>query len=178
MKQLGWFLSGVMVWFGVYKLNQRKGVPEQAAIFPIPQERIFAKKEASPKIEVTDQDSLSTEEEAKKKFLELAENVFQRLPTEEDLQKLSSDEVHFTPQKILEAGVELGRIAELLEQSPGLASEALLFYKKCTLENRFPVSIRALCYSHWRDLDPEGPQSYDQTSLSGQIRSLADQLDH
>jgi len=82
------------------------------------------------------------------KFRELAVDVLRALPVKQDLKNLNEHEVHDTPKILLEAGKELGRVAEILNSNPRLIKEGAKFYRSCVGTAKFPSSVRALCLFH------------------------------
>lgn len=120
----------------------------------------------------------------------LAEQSLQNLPKKADLRKLTAEEAHHTPALLMKAAGELGDVAEALQaklkQSEGNAAETektlqegVSFYQKCLSQNESPESVRALCYSHYRELreklgQPESQEEARTVPLS--VRSLADFL--
>lgn len=78
----------------------------------------------------------------------LIKDATREMPTLEDLQQLSSEEVHSMPEPVRRAAHRLALIAEFLEQHPELNADAQEFYSGCALESKYPTSLRALCYSH------------------------------
>ena len=106
-------------------------------------------------------------------FDETAREIMDRLPTLSDLRSLSDAEVHDTPKPIIQAGLQLGRIAELLQANPRLGLRAVQFYSKCASDENFPSSVRALCFSHLKNLDGD---TAAQAAVPAEIRELAEDL--
>lgn len=87
-------------------------------------------------------------EQKKKDFIEMAQRILRELPTREDLKSLSPQEVHRSPQILMDAGLALGQVAERLDQNSELIHEALGFYQDCAGNAELPSSVRALCFSN------------------------------
>jgi hypothetical protein len=115
------------------------------------------------------QGSIATQRE----FNELSEKVLRELPTISELSKLSNEEVHQTPRRILEAGLEIGKVVEMLEANPELTPQATQFYEKCSYNSNYPTSVRALCFSHLRTLDPS--QAND-SRIPAHIREISEKI--
>jgi hypothetical protein len=112
------------------------------------------------------------------------------LPTKRALQRLSAEEVHHTPALLMRAAAELGDVAEAfqrkLKQTEGdstsqtqVLQEGIVFYRECLNSRSRPDSIRALCYTHYREFreksgDPERQDEADAIPVN--VRSLADFL--
>lgn len=132
----------------------------------------------------------SQQQNVNEPFVTLAEETLQKLPKKADLQKLTPEEAHHTPALLMQAAGELGDVAEALQaqlkQAEGNSTatehalqEGVTFYQKCLGQNDSPESVRALCYSHYRELrekqgHPETQEEAKTIPLS--VRSLADFL--
>lgn len=86
---------------------------------------------------------------SREEFRELAKYVTNSIPSKSELKKLSAEEVHATPEKIMEAGVRLGLIAQAIENEPALQKDGLEFYQSCAAASKNPNSVRALCYANY-----------------------------
>ena len=115
-------------------------------------------------------------EEVRQDFSNLRQEVFQSMPTKEQLAKLSGEEVHFTPQVMLKAAVELGKIAQAVADHPGLAPEALEFYKQCAEKEISPNSLRASCYAEFEKLSESSGLNQSKPNVPESIRDLAAQV--
>ena len=85
-------------------------------------------------------------------FQKKASEVRQLIPTQEQLQKLTPEEVHFTPKLIQKAALGLGELAQLISDKPELAPEAIKFYRECAETDGNPVAIRASCFASHEQL--------------------------
>lgn len=88
---------------------------------------------------------LGPDEEARAKFNALTKEAWNTIPTKAQLQKLTSEQAHYTPKELLAAGDQIGRVAEALRTDPGLAEEGMRFFGACATEASFANSVRALC---------------------------------
>ncbi len=100
-------------------------------------------------------------------FEVLAAEVLYALPTLGDLQGLTSEEAHFTPEVLLETGARLGEVAVELERTPALQGAGQRFYETCALREDLPSSIRGVCYSHY-----EG-----ELQVPDEVQAIADNVD-
>jgi hypothetical protein len=66
------------------------------------------------------------------------------------LQHLPQKEVHHTPTSVIQAANHLGDLTDYVEQHPETASKAVEFYRDCAMNQEFPLSIRAVCFSDYQ----------------------------
>jgi hypothetical protein len=123
-------------------------------------------------------------------FKRLSAQVLKDLPTNSDLRKLSAAEVHHTPAIILQASSRLADVAEVLDtrlkqseknsaERAKVIQDGLVFYKECLDGEERPDSIRALCYSHYRELRKLSGKPETQAearNVPERVRSLVDLL--
>ncbi len=108
-------------------------------------------------------------------FRELAKEVMKALPLKEALQNLSDKEVHNTPKVLLQAGKELGRVAEALQANPELKKEGSKFYGACATAGGILSDVRALCLFHYDRLRGElASEGHAIQSLESDPRVPAD----
>jgi hypothetical protein len=123
-------------------------------------------------------------------FTELASHTLRNLPSKDALHHLNENDAHQTPSILLQAAMEIGEIVEVLEArlqqtetDPNahakVIEQGLSFYRECALNSEKPTSVRALCYSHFRELrersgHPETSSEAD--AVPGDVRSLVDLL--
>lgn len=140
----------------------------------------------SPPDSMTEED----EEALSNSFEMLATRALKNLPTNKDLRKLTAEEAHHTPAILMQAAGELGDVAEALDTRLKAAAndptekakaiqDGIAFYQECMNGAERPSSVRALCYSHYRELremsgKPE-TQAEAQT-VPASVRSLVDFL--
>ncbi len=86
-------------------------------------------------------------------FQNIANRTLRSIPTIEDLQKLSDEEVHNTPTQIIEAASKIGKIASMLALDSSLKPIGIGFYEDCAKTENFPNSVRAVCYFNLKKLD-------------------------
>lgn len=77
------------------------------------------------------------------------------LPTAEDLQNLTPEEVHHTPEIIKEGGELVGRIYDEAENDLTKRADAMNFFKKCAEDEYIVTAIRAVCLNRVYKLMPE-----------------------
>jgi hypothetical protein len=68
-----------------------------------------------------------------------------KLATYDGVKGLKEDEVHGTPQAVLDAGAALGDLEEYLEKRPDEFKSATPFYTECALNRSLLPSVRAVC---------------------------------
>lgn len=110
-------------------------------------------------------------------FKQLTDAAFESFPTLEVLSQLSADQVHHTPEVLIEAGRRLGEVAKALSENPNLKPAGIRFYQKTASAEGLPSTIRAMSYRHWKDLDTErfeGDQ--EDENIPSFIRKLANSL--
>lgn len=109
-------------------------------------------------------------------FRALLLSVRAALPRKEALQKLDESEIHGTPEPIVEAGRQLGRVAQALADDPSHAREAFGFYESCAGTHDFADSVRALCFFHYRAVGGSLGLEVRESIAPQDIRDLADRL--
>ncbi|NDD91834.1 hypothetical protein EBZ37_07090 [bacterium] len=83
-------------------------------------------------------------------FKKLTQTTLNSLVQQEELRKLSTEELHTFPQILLKSAVELGKIAEKITKDPSLVPEAIEFYSRCAGAREIAQSIRALCLARYQ----------------------------
>jgi hypothetical protein len=110
-------------------------------------------------------------------FRLLLDEAWEAIPSVEELRALPEAELHHTPKVIISAGTKLGHIAERLKENPELSGQAASFYSNCALNQDFPTSIRALCYSDLKKKCSTTPDAIKIDSLISQdVVNLAQKL--
>ena len=109
-------------------------------------------------------------------FSDLSQEVFKSIPTKAQLAKLPSEEVHYTPQVIFTASVELGKIAQMVSDNPGLAGDGLRFYKECAENEASPNSLRASCVAEFQRLSKSSGVSSDAPQVPQYVSDLAQKV--
>ncbi|ATH07120.1 hypothetical protein BIY24_03955 [Halobacteriovorax marinus] len=69
----------------------------------------------------------------------------QELPTFSEIQNLSNEDVHHTPDLVKRAGVVIGEVHQSAQVRPVLRPSALKFFTQCAEDDETIHSIRALC---------------------------------
>lgn len=80
--------------------------------------------------------------------------TLESLPEIEDIQALSAEEVHHTPEIVIEAGKKIGEIMEEAEENPESREEVMNFLVSCSEGENILPSVRALCYRNVLDKVP------------------------
>lgn len=103
------------------------------------------------------------------------ERDFKSLATVDDLKKLTSNEVHHTPEILKNGGELIGRIHDEAESDPAKRVDALNFFKRCTEDGQIATAIRAVCLSKVYKLIPEWkiPVPLNEASISHEVSELA-----
>lgn len=112
-------------------------------------------------------------------FREQAQSILDRLPYQEDLQKLEDNQVHSIPQSLLQTGRDLGKLKELVLMYPDfqeMQQEAKIFYKDCADQEGYPTSIRSLCLFNRLQLARNHNENFDLSSYPPEIKKLVLEL--
>ena len=110
-------------------------------------------------------------------FRALAKKVAKELPTKEQMQSLSAEEAHGTPKPIMEAGNQLGDIAEALDKNPDLSKDGFSFYEGCSKSGKRPDSVRALCYANYKKLGEKMGYPLRSDAAPRRVKDLAKNLE-
>jgi hypothetical protein len=128
-----------------------------------------------------DTESLAADRSAQAEFERLSETALAAIPTRADLQKLDPESVHFTPQAVIAASLEIGKVAELLSVHPELSAKGLSFYKECAEQESAAESVRASCLAEFVRLskkstnDPEA-EKIEAPRVPKRIAALAKKI--
>jgi len=97
------------------------------------------------------------------------------LPTNDDLQNLTEEEVHHTPEIIKQGGEVIGRIHEEAQREPVKRVGAMVFFKKCAEDEQLAISIRAVCLHKIYKLIPEWeiPVPLAESNIPQEVLDLA-----
>jgi hypothetical protein len=109
-------------------------------------------------------------------FHALVDEVEKSIPSQSELRKLTPEQAHMTPKTLQSAGIQLGRVAEALENNPNLAADGLYFYEKCVLTDTNPTSVRALCLSDYEKLGERAHLPIRTGIAPANVRDLADKI--
>lgn len=150
MVLLGLVALGLLYFFSFY--GDRKA-PPQGSHFPEIQE-------ASPPLSSLPETLLpkappeeggSSPAEANEFKAQLKE-LFEKLPRKGFADR---EDVHSTPQALLQAAIEVGKVSDRYHQSTILKPEAFSFYFKCASSEDVIPQIRAVCFERARTLSLE-----------------------
>ncbi len=72
-------------------------------------------------------------------------------PTISDLQNLSEDEVHHTPEAVLNGGRLVGQLIDRAEKNPALREKTVLLLKSCAESDEVVTAVRAVCWKNTVD---------------------------
>jgi hypothetical protein len=112
----------------------------------------------------------------KREFLILRDKALQSIPTVQELRKLTKEQLHFTPESVLNAGLEIGTAAEYIDKHPELSDDGLDFYEKCATGVNHPTSIRASCYFDFNRLAKKVGSRRASPQVPEHVRNLAEKL--
>lgn len=120
----------------------------------------------------------STEDNAQSEFQDDLDREFKKLPTIDDLQQLTEEEVHYTPEVIKEAGGVIGRIHDEAENDPTKRVAAMQFFKQCAEDQQMVPAIRAVCLKKILKLVPvwQIPMPLSDKLISQEITDLVAKL--
>ncbi len=69
-------------------------------------------------------------------------------PTLADLQDLSEDEVHHTPEAVINGGRLVGQLIDRAEKNPPLREKTLQLLKSCAESDEVVTAVRAVCWKN------------------------------
>lgn len=81
--------------------------------------------------------------------------AMKQLPTMKDMEGLTEEEVHHTPDAVVEGGMLIGSLLEEAEKNPAKREETLKFFKSCAENSELMPAIRAVCWKRTLDQIPE-----------------------
>lgn len=81
--------------------------------------------------------------------------AMKQLPTIKDMEGLTDEDVHHTPQSVLEGGMLIGELLEDAEKNPERREETLKFFKSCAENDELMPAIRAVCWKRTLDQIPK-----------------------
>jgi len=87
-----------------------------------------------------------------KEFKAQLKELFEKLPRKGFADR---EDVHSTPQALLQAAIEVGKVSDRYHQSTILKPEAFSFYLKCANSEDVIPQIRAVCFERARALSLE-----------------------
>lgn len=95
------------------------------------------------------------------------------LPTTARIRALPPAEKHGTPAIVVQAGSELGAVAEAIERNPELAPQGALFYGNCARRREISLSIRSVCLASLRELAGSTGAAPDESGMDPRVVRLA-----
>lgn len=97
------------------------------------------------------------------------------LPIIDDLQNLTADEVHHTPEIIKNGGELIGKIHDEAELDPAKRVDAMNFFKNCTEDKQIATAIRAVCLNKVYKLVPiwKIPVPLSEADIPAEVSDLA-----
>ncbi|WPU64757.1 hypothetical protein [Peredibacter starrii] len=100
------------------------------------------------------------------------------LPSLRDLEGLTDEEVHHTPDFIVEGGMKIGQLIDEANANPAKREETLKFMKSCAENDDLVPAIRAVCWkktltqiNNWEIFLP-----ISDAKVSDEVKNLAAQL--
>ncbi len=107
----------------------------------------------------------------KKKVRDHLNKALTLFPTKAHLKELDSQAVHIIPPEIKIAGEFLSKLIPSMRQNENYKAEGYIFLQKCSKNDDFPTTVRALCFSHYaREAKDRG----DTISASGVPKQVID----
>lgn len=113
---------------------------------------------------------------SKKEFKAFTQEVMHAFPTITDLHHYKHDQVYFTPEIIIHAGIQLGQVEESLNLNPDLISEGIYFFKDCAQKHHLPIQIRALCFAKLTKFTEFNDHQQLHLDVSDEVKELASQI--
>ncbi len=100
------------------------------------------------------------------------------LPIIDDLQNLSPEEVHHTPEIIKDGGELIGRIHAEADSDATKRVDAMSFFKKCAEDEQIVTAIRAVCLNKIYKLVPvwKIPTPLSDSRISKDVLKLSHKI--
>lgn len=115
--------------------------------------------------------------ELQTRFAEQLSRLERNLPTREMMKHKTIEEVHDTPQEVLDAGGRLALLKEAWLNNPELKPQARAFYQTCAHQAQYLASIRSLCLVNARALNQDlHLDKMDEDKIPQNIKNIADQI--
>ncbi len=83
------------------------------------------------------------------------EKEYMKLPSFEDMKSLSEEEVHGTPEIVLQAGGIIGEVELGAQKDKSQRALAMIFFRNCAQDSALVHSARALCLNKVYTLIPQ-----------------------
>jgi hypothetical protein len=81
--------------------------------------------------------------------------AMKQLPTIRDMEGLTDEDVHHTPDSVVEGGMLIGELLEQADKNPAVREETLKFLKSCAENAELMPAIRAVCWKRTLDQIPQ-----------------------
>lgn len=130
----------------------------------------------SPTYEITKNMPLPLQEKVEQ--ITNPEAKIDSLPTIENLKALPEEQLHHTPEIILNGGALIGRIEDQAQQNPSARKEAMRFFKECAEAQNIALPLRAVCLRKIHKLIPdwEIPVLLSNEKISPEVLELSKEL--
>lgn len=109
-------------------------------------------------------------------FRRLTDRVEAGLPTFNQVKNLREEELHHTPKILIQAGADIGDVAEAVAHNPELAPQAAAFYARCAHREELATTVRALCLANARKSAKQSGTPVDEMGISSDVSELAGKL--
>lgn len=130
--------------------------PASAPVATVPAANTGALKPALPQAEF-------------QKKLDAAQENF---PTSDKIAALPDEQVHDTPRPLVDAGFQIGEIAEAITKNPALGAQGMEFYGKCARRAELAVSVRAHCLHNLRELGKRRDETVKEDGIAEGVLKL------
>lgn len=107
------------------------------------------------------------------RFKRLLADTYKVIPSKKEMKKLNAREVHHFPSLLLKAGEKLGVVAEKMVNGPNLIEDGIIFYRKCSINDDFPQSVRAHCLANLLKFNSMRGRNTDLSPFSRSLQKLA-----
>jgi hypothetical protein len=134
-KKLFFIAASALTLAVFFFFSQRKSTPEDMVSAPLPTPEQIP--QGAHRVEVVAKD----EAPAMKLSIELSQ-----LPTMNDMQDLSEEEVHLTPTAVTKAGYDIGVLLEEAQKNPEKQEATVKLLLGCADNKDIVPAIRALCW--------------------------------
>ena len=151
---------------------------ENRAVKLVPNNHQHTSEETSPgSKEITSEVAVAQKIE-ESEFQDLLDQKFKTLPTIDDLQQLTDEDVHYTPELLKDAGGVIGQVQDEAQMEPAKRIPAMHFFKKCAEDQALVPAIRAVCLNKVYSLIPtwEIPVPISDALISPEVSDLASKL--
>lgn len=130
-------LVGTAFYFVRFEIYHDEIVSDEIETSEVSESSIVAEPLKAPVSDSEESDDLQTE----------LTSVMNELPSKEDLQNLSEEDVHMTPEIVTEGGMKIGRLIDKADKDPVRREATLSFLKGCTENEEVIPQLRALCWN-------------------------------